>query len=247
MHKQILSLSVLILFISFGLFAQSFSLSDHTGIPLVSGATINISGDTGSIIAQKVKISNISGSAKSVKVKKVEISIVPGSSNSFCFAGECYIPSTIISPDAVIIPVGEIDSTFEGDYKPKGFAGTSTIMYVFFNTADPNDTVFVNIAYTGVNLANISENISKKIDFPNVYPNPVTSVANFSWTLPYTDSDARIIIRDLVGAVVKEVEIEAGAGKAGINIRDLRDGVYFYSLMIKGKPFVTRKMIIKQQ
>ena len=241
----------IILFISLFLFAinyllpQSFSLADNKGVAIVSGSTISINGDTGTIITQKIKIFNNSSSSKTVKVKKVIIDTLTGTENDFCFGGECQMPSIYLSSMSAIIAVGEVDSSFEGGYRSHSVAGTSIVSYVFFDVNNPLDSVYVNIAYTANIPSGITNNLFKQIDFPVVYPNPARNYANFSWSIPNSFKNARIVIRDLVGAVVIEKNINSAIGKVSVDVSELRNGVYFYSLLMNESPYITRKLIVK--
>ncbi len=245
MRKIISFISFFLLVITQTLFSQSFSLSNHTGVPIISGTTINITGDTGTIICQKIKITNNTLFNKNVKVKKIIIDTLPNTENDFCFGGECHIPSIYITPNNTIIAAGKTDSSFEGNYRPHKVAGTSTILYVFFDSDNVTDSVFVNIAYTAIIPSEIKDDVSNKIEFPAVFPNPVTNYANFSWTIPPNTKTARIVIRDLVGAIVKETIIDSQSGKISVDVKNLQNGLYFYSLLINETPYITRKMIIK--
>ncbi|HRS54638.1 MAG TPA: T9SS type A sorting domain-containing protein, partial [Bacteroidales bacterium] len=154
-------------------------------------------------------------------------------------------PSTLISPDVVTIAPGLSDTTFEGEYRPYSNTGTSTIAYVFFDVLNPADSVYVKVAYTSVFPSNIKENKISRIDFPPVYPNPANLTANFSWLIPSNVSEASIVIRNLLGKIVSETLLENSVGKISVDLRDLPDGIYFYSLILNGNSFITRKLIIK--
>lgn len=244
MQKIILS-SLLFFFTINYVFSQSFILSDEINATVTSGATININGDTGTIITKKLRITNNTSTNKIIKVKKIIVDTITGSENDFCFGGECQLPSIYLSTESVDLSAGQTDSSFEGGYRPHSLTGTSIIRYIFFDVNNTNDSVYINIAYTANIPSGIKDNILKQVEFPVVYPNPAHNYANFSWSLASNFNSSRIIIRNLVGSVVKEKIISTQSGKTSIDINDLQNGVYFYSLLINETPYITRKMIIK--
>jgi hypothetical protein len=67
---------------------------------------------------------------------------------------------------------------------------------------------------------------------------------NFSSSVPQ-GSDAKLIIRNLLGTVVRDVDINSKSGKLSLNTSDLADGVYFYSVIVNGNPQFTKKLVIR--
>jgi len=53
-----------------------------------------------------------------------------------------------------------------------------------------------------------------------------------------------VIIRNLLGSVVKKSTLTSEEGKLSIVTGDLPEGIYFYSLDVDGKTMTTRKLII---
>jgi hypothetical protein len=245
MKKILLSLSGIILFSGFS-FSQGLLLLTLGGSPIGNGSTIYYSGDTTSYVAiqSHVMVKNNGAVSKQVKVKKIETSLIPGSTNTFCW-GTCFGPTTYVSPTTKTIAAGAIDTTdFTGDYTPMGHLGISLITYKFFNIADTTDSVTVVVSYnaTGVGISNISEN---KITFSNAFPNPANSYTVFNYNLPQTATNAKIIIRNLLGSVMNETALPNLEGNAVISTAELKSGIYFYSLIVNDRIFTTRKLIIQ--
>jgi len=245
MKKILLSLLGIILFsgISFG---QGLSLFNLDSSPIPNGSIIYFLGDTtsGIAITSHVWVKNNGVTTKQVKVRKIETSLIPGSVNSFCW-GACYGSGTYLSPVARTITAGAIDSSgFSGDYFPNGHLGISLITYKFFNVNDTTDSVTVIVSYnaTAVGISNVSEN---KIIFSNAYPNPANSYTGFNYNLPQTAMNQKIIIRNLLGSVISEIALSNLEGNAVISTAELKSGIYFYSLMVNDRIFITRKLVVQ--
>ena len=76
-------------------------------------------------------------------------------------------------------------------------------------------------------------------------PNPFTQSAVISYFLPETITEAQINFYDLRGERLKSVSLNTrGAGSIEVQQNDLAAGVYTYQLVIDGKVFDAKKMIL---
>jgi hypothetical protein len=165
---------------------------------------------------------------------------LPGTSNVFCW-GLCYSPEVFVSPDSILVDAGTTNTAdFSGHYIPTGVLGISTIRYVFFDINNLSDTVCVNI-----NFSTYPESINElsNVSLSNAYPNPANNAVSFSCSI-LQNSDAKLIIRNILGSVVKEVGI-VNSGKISMNTSELADGVYFYTFIVNGNSQGTKKLVIR--
>ena len=241
MKKSLLFLICLFIGISF-VFSQNLKIYQNGNI-LTNNQVLNITGDVNELITLSLHLKNISTSTINVKLKKLENSIVLGSENSFCYAGQCYSPTTMVSLDSSVIPANTFDTTFLADYGANGKSGTSKITYVFFNTANLNDSVCVIVNYTtavGINTITKSE-----VNFSDAFPNPANNSVSFNYELPKQTTTAKIKICNILGSCVAEIDLTEHNGKKTLNTSELNNGIYFYSLILNNKLFYTRKIVIK--
>jgi hypothetical protein len=177
-----------------------------------------------------------------VKVKKAEISLVANSINMFCW-GLCFSPEVFISPDPKTIEgnaVNEID--FSGHYVPNGAKGVSVIRYTFFLTENPNDSVCVNVTYTAFPLG--VESLTGKPTLSNAYPNPANNHVNFNVNGTGAGMSS-VEVRNLLGSLVREINVTGNSGKITFETSDLPEGVYFCSLLVNGESTATRKIVVR--
>jgi len=90
-----------------------------------------------------------------------------------------------------------------------------------------------------------SDEDSPALIISRVYPNPAHQTAHFDFEWKKEMTDAKIIIYNLLGKMVRKVEIRENTGTLKINVSDLIEGIYFYSLVVKNQPEVTQKLIIR--
>lgn len=224
-------------------FAQSFTLSDDHG-PITNGSTILVWGDLTNFMVSHIKVTNGSASAKNVKVVRTENSVITGSINYFCW-DQCYDPSTDTSIGHVAIAAGATNSiNFQGDYSAMGNPGTTNVTYTFFDASNPGDKVSFNVNYYG-SPASIGENGLTGLNIGKAYPNPASSSFSFDYSVPRSAQDVRIVIRDILGNVVQDVALSAGNGTVTLSASEMKEGIYFYSIVEGNRTLSTRKLVIK--
>lgn len=193
-----------------------------------------------------VDVMNSSSTVKNVKVRKVEISLLPEvSALTMCWAS-CYPTFVYVVPDPIAIEPNAVCSSFEGDltYAP-GTLGTSTAKFIFFDIDNPNDSSYVVVNYI-LGFLGKPENVIKSISVSNAYPNPVSSTVHIDYKLPANVNNAKMQISNLLGSTVKNIELTSNEGTASISVNDLKNGVYFYSLVINNSATVTRKFVVNR-
>lgn len=222
--------------------AQNLQILTLTDVD-VSGTEQNYTGnitDSLNTIIEKFKIKNISSSDIDVIIKKRYISVISGTSNEFCWAGQC-LPPIAMESGILTVEAGATQAPFDIHYHCKGIEGTSTVQYVAFNRANPNDSVYFNVNYTVE--ANAIENLSGDVLISNVYPNPAYNSAKLDFNLQ-ANQKLQCDVYDMLG---KQVYSESATGRGAIEIpvRKLPQGTYFCRLILDGELVETQKLMIQ--
>ena len=197
--------------------------------------------DSGIIVFDSLGVKNISSTEIEVLVKKVIIDTIPNTTNSFCW-GLCYPPFVYVARNPVTIGPGDFYYEFAGDYSPNGIEGESKIRYVFFDMNIPDDSVSV-IVYYNATASGVIDNYYN-CSISNAYPNPANSFTSLDYDMNGV-KNARLVIYNFLGSVVKEIEITNSYGNLKVNTSDFDEGIYFYSLLINNEALKTQKLIIK--
>ncbi len=190
-------------------------------------------------------VKNTTGEAIRVGLIRFNIDTVTGTENSFCWAGNCF-PSYVDSATTnLVIPGGQSskDGDFSGHYVAKEKFGISKVKYTFYDIGNPdvNVSVVVKFKYSPVG---VDENAFNGVSFSNAYPNPAANRVNIDYSLANAKS-ASVKIINLLGSVVKSVNLPAGSSKVSMDVSDLNQGVYFYSIVVDGNIIKTKKLIVK--
>ena len=241
--KKILLFSIISYFSVLGVFAQSIKLQDKSGNNIGNGDTIVlVSTDAHAIFAIGMDVINSTPADIAVWAKKTELSIISGSENYFCWVS-CYLPGTYVSPDSLIIGANATNKIFSGDYEANGNAGASYIMYTFFNDADYNDSIALVVKYIAGSGVGINDS-KPSVDVSSLYPNPANNKVSLNYNLNGA-SNARLEIRNILGSVVKSVEINETNGQISLDVSNLTNGVYFYSFIVNEVAIKSTKLVIQ--
>ena len=241
--KKILLLTAIAYFSTLGLYAQSLQLSNNYGIVNNGDTIVMVSTDVDHIFAVYIDVENTGNNLIYVKAKKTEISIVPGSENYFCW-GSCYDPSVYVSIDSVSMSHSDVNKSFSGDYDSQKATGTSIIMYTFFDPANPNDSVAFIVKYITGSGVGISDS-QPKVDISSIFPNPARNMVSVNFDLNGA-TNAQLEIRNILGSVVKTLDINKASGRISIDVSDLTNGVYFYSFIVNSEVIKSTKLIIQR-
>jgi hypothetical protein len=221
---------------------SSFGLSNDDG-PLENNGSLIVNGnpDDESLISY-VHVTNNASTDKSVKVRRIETHIPGDAYSSFCWV-QCYPPNVSVSPGALNMAPGDISTLFTGDYYPEGVEGNASVSYVFFDENDLSDFSTINVTYVPFAVG-IEENNLNEIFLSNAYPNPASTVVSLDYDLKDVN-DTKLVIYNLLGSVVRDVHITDVIGKIKVNVSDLDEGIYFYSLLVNNETVKTQKLVVK--
>lgn len=235
--KKIISLILFMAVVA--VYAQSFQIS-YNGEPV--GEEFNFyvenANDDNELI---FIITNTSDEPVTISLSRRVVSEVPGSYNIFCFGGGCY-DSQNSAENPMTLQPGETSegSDFHFLYNPCGNEGTTSVNYSFAS-ADYSVSVMVNYIYSTVGISSSDLSVNSLA----AYPNPASTSVTVSYDLSGLNSDARLVITNLVGSKVAVRSLNGNSGKVNVDLSNLDAGIYFYSIEANGQAISTRKLIVK--
>ncbi len=244
MKKILLLTTIILATISFAN-AQDFTLSQHG---TVLGDTVTA--DSINVGAQEMIIeaafNNNTNETVNIKVLRNIIYMMEGDATYFCW-GACFGDTTNLSPGPVTVgpnsSTGEMD--FSGHYKyVGGVHGIALVEYKFFNADNPDQHVTIVVKYDN-SIDGIDETILNNVSVSDIYPNPASDYVTVDYDFPAEVDVANIKIVNVLGSVVKEEQLETNNNKVKINISDLKDGIYFYSIFLNEEIYNTKKLIVR--
>ena len=81
----------------------------------------------------------------------------------------------------------------------------------------------------------------------SAYPNPYTNttIINYDFSGIKEFSKANIVVFDMMGKVVKTIDLKGNQGNVTMDRAKMSAGVYFYSLMVDGSRLKTEKLVVQ--
>lgn len=241
--KRISTLFFLVMGVSAGSFAQSnITVTDGMGHNITND-TVTIAGTSGEVevIAEHYYVHNIGSTTIDIKCKRQEVSIVDGSTAALCwmvcsaYYAKGAQPNLLAPGGAYTSAPNDSVDLFKLHYQSNGNVGTSLYKVIFFNQAVASDTAVLWVKF---DIALGMKELAKTYSL-NAYPNPANSMVTID---AGNTSNGYIRIMDVLGNTVKTLPVNTNTMR--VNTSDLKEGVYFYSLIDNNKAVITRRLVI---
>ena len=242
MKKVLLTLALLVSV--FALSAQSFYVVNSDGQVVESGSSFHLYGDGSGMGDIVIELQVVANEPVTLIGEKVEHNVVENTDNYFCW-GACLDPGTYVS-NPVDLTVGT-PQVFSAHYmytntieEVIGLEQSMTYNLYYAETNELAWTIDVVFVYTNYG---VEENNTTTLC--DAYPVPARDVVYFDYSLN-SGANAEIAIYNMMGQEVLRNEINGMHGKASVNVSDLADGIYFYSLIVNGKIEKSNKLVVRK-
>lgn len=194
---------------------------------------------------------NYRGSDLAVKLRMYTTDANPNTDMNFCW-DICYTPGQNISQAAILIADGDSTDKFHGYLTTNAQTDTSAVKYCFFVNGSPTDSICRTVHYSQYSpAARELESISfapvasidnvENIDI-KVYPNPSNGIITVGYQL---NNNAAFVVSDMIGKQVYVSKLQSGFNSKVIDLNNLNEGIYFYSILVDGKVLKSDKIVIK--
>ena len=229
----------------FALSAQSYTVT-LDGAAVENGSTYYVWGDGAASWGELNIEFNVTAN-ENVRLigEKVDIQHVENTSNYFCW-GNCFLSSIYVS-DPVVLDAGHSE-IFSMHYMYANdiaeVAGQEQVMkYFLYPANDPDNKFVINVIFK-YSMEGV-EDINDVNEFSNAYPMPASDVVNFDYSFNSNVSSAMVAVYNLMGQEVLRSNISSMSGNLSLNVSDLADGIYFYSLIVNGKTEKSNKLVVR--
>lgn len=239
MIKKLLLSLVLLMFARYmSAQALAFTQDGHS----VEPGTYYVIGDINEMneLQFEMDVTNNGNETVNIICEKVEVSITEGTTNYFCW-GQCMGSNIFISQPVNMEP--GIPTLFSAHFMPNSIGDEIHMEYHFYQEGGEHFVFDVTFKYSLESVIDLNDTDI----FSNAYPNPASNFIHFDYKpLPSNFEDAQVTICNIMGQEVIRQDINGNVGKLDINIGNLSEGIYFYSLIINNKTQKTKKLVIKK-
>lgn len=229
----------------FALSAQKYVVTEkETGNVVENGANYYVYGEGNDFEELVLELLVTANENVNLIAEAEVIQAVEGTYNTICLES-CYAPGTTTTP---VVPFAAGESKdFAMHYMYSNtmeeVLGMEQIMKYSLYEEGSHEMFIVNVIFK-YSLDDVEENSIVKT-FSNAYPVPAKDVVNFDYNFRSNVNEAYVAIYNMMGQEVMRSEISALQGKVCLNVSDLADGVYFYSLIVNGKTEKSSKLVVR--
>jgi hypothetical protein len=184
-------------------------------------------------------VQNTSANSVLVMARKEVVSQVAGTDDDFCWGG-CYTGVVDSSDIGFLLEPFDITSAFQAHYFPQGNSGITTMKYCFYVDGTPGDEICVTINFDASSPNGIGE--LDGVELGQAYPNPAQSWMQIPYNIRHKNATMKIL--DATGREVKEFSLRSGQNIMLLNVEDLTEGIYFYTLETPSKERTVKKFVV---
>ena len=217
--------------------AQGLVLSNYN-------LTVSDPGNTNTL-ESTARIDNNGSSTVDIVVERDVINLPAGMYELFCFGQFCNPPGTPMTSYTTPIVAGGRESTFDAKVIPNGNCGTATIHYRFYDQNNPADSTgfTLNFAFCTQGLNDVSETfgLSKPLK------NPADQFTVFTYNLPTANNNDKLYIYNMLGSLVKTVDVTGKNGSLVVNTAELKSGLYIASYVSENKVKNSYKLVVSHR
>lgn len=208
---------------------------------------LQFSGKLGSSQRKSIILQNETAQAKIFLLKNLTGNIGSSQKVKICIGDQCFDPKKDLAKVRLVLNPGQIVTDFYVEFE-MGIVGTvGSFDLVFVNSENIRDTFFVEARYNVSNPAIKTDGFElEDMSLGAAYPNPSSRMAHFDYQIKNQNIKAKIVINSFIGNPVAEYTLDHERNTLSINVSDLKEGIYFYTLYIDNKNVVTKKLQIKK-
>ena len=191
--------------------------------------------------------------SKTVKIKRYLLQYTSGHDIYYCFGANCFNANTntvfiptqnVTLASGAMLPNGAGTYGLKTDFDDNNVIGNSIVRYTLYDINNPIDSVSFTINYD-VSAVGIKLHETIKFAMNQCIPNPAKEFTIIPYEIKNYDGNAKLILNDILGNKVREIKLEEASGNLKIDLTGLNEGIYFYTLQIKQKNMISRKLIIE--
>ena len=232
--KKIYFLFVASLVSFFGFSQVNIVLDSDPGISQ-NGQTLTHTGLTDANYTEYMHAINTTGSQVDFKFRRVILSSTATLTDQFCDQNLCYNTSGLDWTTSAAVSVNAGDSSI---MKPTFvFTGGGSAHYRYYVLDGQNEAVIDSVDIQFTSFVGVND---FDVDYM-VYPNPATDVFNIK--LSTSGSDVKVKVMNVLGGEVFTTSLKNGVNK--LDVSELTNGVYFYTILQNGKEIETKKLVVR--
>ena len=219
-------------------------------------AQVTLSGESNVFTSDDVNVAeldatwdviNTSGMTLNMTCKRVPVYEVPETKSQYCWGILCSAWSNGVLTLSEVVPLDNNQSTntFHVKYAPYGHAGQSVFQYCYADDMHLIDEFCYEVNFCVASECIVGvENVKPSGTITQISPNPIERTGTLAYAFNTVPNAGKIVVHNMMGALVKEIQITNKNGVVILNAADFESGIYFCSIEDGGKVFETQRLVI---
>jgi hypothetical protein len=181
-----------------------------------------------------------------IKVQKIGSAYTGDDTTFICWGATCYPPTVSLTDTLMFPPNVTRNNIFSSTFRGFTTSSNSSVTYRFMRAED-DVTDFIDYSFnynytTGV--TSITPVLNSRSEMANAMPNPAISTTSIPYSLAAPSTNARLKVYDLLGQEVRNIPLRSQNGSVQLDVNNLQNGIYFYSLVVDGRAVSTKRLIV---
>jgi len=245
MKKLILPLLYIMLF---PFFAQAQLVILDSEMDDITDQTITVDGTLeDSYFKVDVFLKNSGDETIEIFVQKIEIDVMDGAYITFCWKEYCFPPEVFNVQEPIILEGDQTtrDTDFYIEFHNGETGGISEARFEFYSENESFDTVSITVKFD-ITIPTFTDDFAPRSSFylSDAQPNPARGHTWINYSVPTHSSNARIVIRNLLGKEVYSQNLEINSNRVRIDTQRFTNGIYIYSLMIDNQIVESKRLVV---
>ena len=227
----------------FALFILLFSLGTTKAQMIITWhPTTDYDGPANTTLEGSFDVINSSNLSFEVMCESFNRNLQPSHYTYFCWK-VCYDTSVTISPatDWVTMHPNDTIHTFHSYVVPQNVPGHDDISYKFYDRNGTSDSLIVTLNYDFTPVGIIE--LTTRNSFNITGANPASNISSVSYSVN-AKMDARLLVTNMLGSKVREIKLNDKENTLTFSVKDLKQGVYVYSLVVDGKILSSKRLVV---
>jgi len=202
------------------------------------------SGPSNAVLSAHLTVVNQSSQTLDLVVASYNHNLTAGHFTYFCWF-VCYDTSVTTSPDSIRLAPGTSTNAFVDYVVPNNIPGHDELSYRFYDqNGVSTDTLTVTFNYDFMPVG-IYEVTSGR-NFSITGPNPANEFTKITYVVN-SKADAKVVVTNMIGEKINEIRLYDKQNTMTVPVKQLKSGIYIYSLVVDGKVMSSKKLVVAHQ
>lgn len=229
------------LLLSISAFIFATTAFSQSAMNLANYEQVVSSEDNQMALESHITVENTSSNVLHLMVERTINTLATNHVEFFCTGLLCYAPGQGMSTYPDTVQPG-LSSDFKAAVLPNGNYGYTSLHYRFWNQLNPSDSVGVDLDFqfsaTGVHENKVTYGVGR----PGL--NPADAFTTLSYNLQSNQTQDKIVVLNMLGAVIKRTDVPGTNGVIVLNTSELQPGVYFVAYQNNGRLSDSYKLVV---